>query len=244
MLNYSFYGIVWIFVIYSVIGWCLEVISSTIRTGKFINRGFLNGPYCPIYGFGVISVLILLLPFKDNLLLLFVSLVLLTTTLELITGYLLERIFNQKWWDYARENYNFKGYICLQASLIWVLACVFVIYVTQPIIDNFVDWSSGHIGSFVIFSLLAVFALDLVVTIISLSKVKQKNLVLQDIGDKIRFLSGAIGQNISDGTAQAMKFNDNNKQELENLKKKYNVVINKKTLGYNRILAKNVKEDV
>jgi len=236
LFDYSFYGIIWVFILYSVIGWCLEVIVSTMNSGKFINRGFLNGPYCPIYGVGVMSVLLLLLPIKDNLLLLFVSSILLTTALELGTGYLLERIFNQKWWDYAGENYNFKGYICLQSSLIWGLACVFVVYVVQSIINNFVHLSSGDAGNLIASALLFIFMLDIVITIISLSKVKQKNLILQDIGDRIRSLSGAIGQNISDGTTQAMKFGDNNMQELESLKKKYHVIINKKTFGYNRIL--------
>ena len=235
MFDYSFIGVVWTFLIYAVIGWCLEVITSTINNGKFINRGFLNGPYCPIYGIGVIGVLTLLAPIRDNLLLLFISSVLLTTALELFTGYILEKIFNQKWWDYSKENFNLSGYICLKSSLIWGLACILVFYAIQPMIKDFIYWSSGNIGDIIALSLLVILLLDVAITVISLSKVKKKNLMLQDIGDRIRSLSGAIGQNISDSTVHAMNFSDNNKKELENLKNKYQAIINKKTIGYNRI---------
>ncbi|MDK2899338.1 MAG: hypothetical protein PWQ10_525 [Patescibacteria group bacterium] len=235
MFEYSFIGIAWVFLIYAIIGWCLEVITATINTGKFVNRGFLNGPYCPIYGVGVIGVLILLTPIKDSLPLLFVSSLIITTALELITGYLLKKIFNQKWWDYSKENFNFFGYICLKSSILWGLACVLVFYVVQPIINNFIYSARNDIGNIIVILLLFVLAIDVVITVISLMKVKKKNLMLQDIGDRIRSLSGAIGQNISDGTVHAMNFSGNNMKELENLKKKYQTVINKKTLGYNRI---------
>ena len=91
----------WIFLIYGFLGWCTEVIFAGVNSGKFVNRGFLNGPICPIYGFGVLTAAKLLQPFDENLLLLFIGSVLITTLLEYLTGFLLEKLFHQKWWDYS-----------------------------------------------------------------------------------------------------------------------------------------------
>ena len=97
------------FLLYSFIGWVYESILVSISERQPVNRGFLNGPYCPIYGFGVILVCYSLEPIKENIVVLYVGSVLLTTFLELITGFLLEKVFAQKWWDYTRERFNLKG---------------------------------------------------------------------------------------------------------------------------------------
>ena len=102
----------WIFLIYGFVGWCTEVIFAAVNSGKFVNRGFLNGPICPIYGFGILAVVRLLKPFGNNILLLFVGSVLITSGLEYITGFLLEKLFHQKWWDYSDVPFNIQGYIC------------------------------------------------------------------------------------------------------------------------------------
>ena len=222
MFNYSFYELVWLFVIYAFLGWCLEVAIAKIQTGNFINRGFLNGPFCPIYGFSVMAVIILLSPFKSSLLVLFIGSVLLATFIEFITGYILEKTFNQKWWDYTDEPLNIKGYICLWTSLAWGIACVIVIYILQPLVNNFIHWLSNDVGNIIAISLIIVLLTDLVVTISSLSKVRQKLIVLKDIRDKI----GLMSKNIS----------DNNLQELDTLKNKYQVIIDRKIIGYNRII--------
>ena len=116
---FSAYQLVFFFFIYAFLGWCTEVIYACVNSGKFVNRGFLNGPYCPIYGFGVVAVVMCIYPAKDNLHVLFFGSVILTTALEFITGFILEKIFNEKWWDYSDEHFNIKGYICLKFSLMW-----------------------------------------------------------------------------------------------------------------------------
>lgn len=86
----TFYDLLWYFTIYSFLGWCSEVIFATVTTGKFVNRGFLNGPVCPIYGFGMSLVLLVLLPFSDNIPLLFIGGALLTSAIELVGGWALK----------------------------------------------------------------------------------------------------------------------------------------------------------
>ena len=97
------YHLLWIFFIYAFLGWCTEVSYAALKTGRFVNRGFLNGPVCPVYGFGVVIVLWVLEPLRGNLLLLFLGSVALTSLLEWLTGFVLERLFHQRWWDYSQE---------------------------------------------------------------------------------------------------------------------------------------------
>ena len=94
-----FYHLLWFFFVYAFLGWCAEVGYAATKTGKFVNRGFLNGPWCPVYGFGVVIVLGCLAPLSGNLPLLFLGSVALTSALEWLTGFVLEKLFHQRWWD-------------------------------------------------------------------------------------------------------------------------------------------------
>ena len=109
----------WLFLIYAFLGWCTEVAFAAVTRGKFVNRGMANGPICPIYGFGVLAVLFCLQPFRGNFFLLFLGSVVVTSLLELVTGWALEKFFHDKWWDYSNEPFNIKGYICLRFSILW-----------------------------------------------------------------------------------------------------------------------------
>ena len=97
----NIYQAVWIFIIYAFLGWCSEVAFAAVNKGKFVNRGFLNGPVCPIYGVGMLIVVLCLWNLRDRPLLLFLGSALLTTALEFVTGFVLERFFHDKWWDYS-----------------------------------------------------------------------------------------------------------------------------------------------
>lgn len=112
-----FYNLLFYFAIYSFAGWCGEVVFATVRHGKFVNRGMLHGAYCPIYGFGLITVIVCLTPIKDSWLLLFVGSAVLTTVLEFITGFVLDKLFGRRWWDYSDKKFNIGGYICPQFTV-------------------------------------------------------------------------------------------------------------------------------
>lgn len=132
------YQFLWIFFVYAFLGWCTEVSYAALRTGKFVNRGFLNGPVCPIYGCGVVVVLAGLEPLKGNFVLLFLGSVVLTSVLELATGFVLEKLFRQRWWDYSDKPFNLGGYICLEFSIMWGFACLFVVDILHPSIEFFI----------------------------------------------------------------------------------------------------------
>ena len=121
MFGFSVYQLLWYFFIYAVLGWCVEVIFCTATTGQWVNRGFLNGPLCPIYGFGMVIVLLCLTPLQGSLPLLFLGSFLLTSALELVTGFVLKKAFHTTWWDYSDQPFNLGGYVCLGFSLAWGL---------------------------------------------------------------------------------------------------------------------------
>lgn len=135
----SLYYIISWFFIYSFLGWVWESAYVSVKKGKPVNRGFINGPLCTIYGAGAVSVYLILKPFDGNLLILYVGGVLTATLLELVTGWLMEKIFHTRWWDYSKQKWNFHGYICLGASLGWGVFTILLFHVFQP----FVSWLTG-----------------------------------------------------------------------------------------------------
>ena len=140
------YEALWYFFLYAFFGWCCEVCFAAAKDGVFVNRGFLNGPVCPIYGVGVTLVVLCLTPVRDNVLYLFIGSVLLTSALEWVTGFVLERVFHQKWWDYSDMPGNLNGYICPLFSLLWGLACLLVMRVFHPMIAKLVGWIPHTLG--------------------------------------------------------------------------------------------------
>ncbi len=127
------------FIIYAFLGWCVEVVFVTVTKGKLVNRGFLNGPICPIYGVGFLGILALLRPVEDNLILLYLGGMLVTTAVELAVGWLLYRLFHARWWDYTDEPFNLGGYICLKFSLMWGFVAVFAVKLIHPVVTGLVD---------------------------------------------------------------------------------------------------------
>lgn len=128
------------FFIYSFAGWLWETAYCSYQERTFIYRGFLFGPYCPIYGFGVLLLLEVLSPLKSDPFLLFVNSIIFMSTLEYATSYVLEKLFHQRWWDYSKEPYNLHGRIALKSSLFWGVMCLVVIYVAHPAVTSFAHW--------------------------------------------------------------------------------------------------------
>lgn len=221
--------------IYSFLGWCVEVAYTKYEYNKLVNRGFLNGPYCPIYGFGVLIILTLLSQFSDNIVFLFIGSVILTTVLEFITGYVLETIFHQKWWDYTEDSFNFKGYICLWVSSVWGLACVIVIYFIQPIVGDFIKTFPIETGKTLITIIVTLILVDLGLTIVSLTKLKRRMVYLDNMLARISLITDGINKNITGGAAAAKKSSEKRMQELDNLVKRYQDMVNDKIFGYRRI---------
>ncbi|MGF6907474.1 putative ABC transporter permease [Fusobacterium sp. PH5-44] len=186
------------FIIYSFIGWCIEVCYATLNTGKFVNRGFLNGPYCPIYGSGATAMVYFLSQYKEFPLILFVTSAVIATILEFITGYILEKIFNCKWWDYSNVPFNIKGYICLKFTIIWGLASILLINVLHPIIRNFISHTPRIIGRTLMFIMFTTMLADFIVTVKTILKLNVKLKNLEKISSDALQFSDNFGNKLSE----------------------------------------------
>jgi len=192
----SFYELCWIFLVYAFFGWCAEVAYSAVTKGVFINRGFLNGPVCPIYGVGMIMVVSCLTPLKGNHIILFLGSMFLTTAVELIVGWGMEKIFHQHWWDYSDEHFNFKGYICLRFSLIWGFACMSVIDIAHPPIKKMISIFPYKLGIILQLFFFSVFITDIIITIMAVLKFNKRLAIIDEIDARLDMISDTIGENI------------------------------------------------
>lgn len=123
------------FFLYSLLGWCAEVAFAAVESGQLVNRGFLNGPICPIYGFGMVAMLVLLDGWTDSVPAVFVGGMIITTLIELIGGWLLYVVFHTRWWDYSKMRFNLGGYICPRFSLLWGAGSVVLVMVVHPLLS-------------------------------------------------------------------------------------------------------------
>lgn len=143
-----------LFLIYSFIGWLIEVIGKLIEKHKFINRGFLIGPICPIYGHGCILMILTLSRYKDNPLVLFVNAIFICSLLEYFTSYFMEKIFKARWWDYSTRKFNLNGRICAETMIPFGILGTLVICVINPIFEyllNLFNFETIKITAVVLF---------------------------------------------------------------------------------------------
>ena len=192
--GFSLYHVLAFFLIYSCTGWCLEVIFAAATTGQLVNRGFLNGPVCPIYGFGMIIVLFTLTPLQDSVLLLYIGGVILPSALELVGGWALYKLYHTRWWDYSDFPFNIGGYICLQFSLLWGVGTLVVMRIVHPAVAGLVDMVPPFIGLVVMCVLYAVYAADVVVTAFAASGLAQTLDAMEQLADSIHAVSDAMTQ--------------------------------------------------
>lgn len=203
------------FIIYAFLGWCTEVAYKAVTVGQFVNRGFLNGPVCPIYGFGMVFVIWALTPVVDNAFLLFAGGFIITTALEWLTGFVLEKLFHAKWWDYSGEPFNIKGYVCLKFSILWALACMLIMNVIHPLIAAAVAIVPVFIGKIIAGISLAALAADSVLTVNTVTKLNRQLRHLSELGAAMRSISDEIGENIFESVADINERNERVKALIE-----------------------------
>lgn len=193
----------------------MEVCFQAVTTGNIVNRGFLNGPWCPIYGVGMVSVLLLLGPISDNLALLFLGGMALCTLVELIVGWALEKIFHTRWWDYSNRPFQLGGYICLEFSLMWGLAVTFAVHLIHPAILGFVNAIPHVVGWVLAGILMASFAADFIVTLVTIVGIKKDLGELQEVADNLHAVSDAISERMAATVIHADSRLEATKEALE-----------------------------
>lgn len=227
IVNFNFYNLIYFFTFYSFGGWCIEVLYYFKNEHKFVNRGFLYGPFCPIYGCGAVSLVVFLDNYKNNIFILFFLAVLLTSILEYFTGFILEKAFKTKWWDYTDDPFNIHGRVCLLYSLMWGVGEVVIIRIVHPILNDMVTNIPSILGDIVLSVIVIYFIFDFCFTLASLMQFDKMfyafqfvpvNFLFEKPGillsstrekaiDKIRTFESLLGK---------FKFNFNNKNSRYN----------------------------
>ena len=212
-----YYSILYFFV-YGFLGWCTEVIFAAFKQHRFVNRGFLNGPICPIYGVGVTLGIACLEAFQSNLLLLYISSVILVTVLEGVTGWAMDKLFHNKWWDYSKLPFNIGGYVCLLFSLIWGVACVFIVYFVHPLIHQVLSLIP-HTAGIALIAILGIALLsDMIVTTSAIVKFNQYLELLKHITDELHAISNQIGAELYQNVMHVLDMQESSRQKLDDVK--------------------------
>lgn len=155
--------LLWFF-LYSFVGWAWETALFTVQERRFVNRGFLNGPFCPIYGFGALLLLLLLENKVSNIFALFFIALILTTSLEYLTAVLLENLFRAKWWDYSMFPLNYKGRISVISSAVFGIFAVLQIRFFHPFVRSLTGQIPEHLKSIILFIFIIFLFIDLALT--------------------------------------------------------------------------------
>lgn len=211
----NIYYILLYFFVYGFLGWCTEVGYAAVKEHKFVNRGFLNGPVCPIYGIGVTIVIAFLTPYKGNMIVLYLSSVILVTLLEGLTGWAMDKIFHNKWWDYSKQPLNIGGYVCLLFSLIWGAACVLIMDFIHPLIHNVLTLLPHTLGIILIAILGTATFADLYVTASAIFKFNKRLASMEKIAGELHEISDQIGEEIYEKVVFAMEKQEVSRQKLD-----------------------------
>lgn len=180
------------FFIYSFMGWCCEVLYCLIKDRKFINRGFLNGTICPIYGLGAIYIIGLLYSFKDRMLIFFLLAVLSTSTLEYLASVILEKLFNTTWWDYSHYKFNINGRVCLLNSTLFGILSLTLVEFIHPYIIQAIYYISYDYKVILTYIIGIIFCIDLIITINGLINFQEKLKLLNTINIDLRNINARI----------------------------------------------------
>lgn len=197
-MQYTGYEYLWFFFIYAFFGWLLEVCFAAVNRKQFANRGFLNGPLCPMYGCGMVFLLIFFRGLLNNLFFLFIGSFVVTSLLELLTGRLMEKFYGRKWWDYSGYKYNLGGYVCLRFSLVWAVFAVVSMCWVNPFLHSLLQFIPELIGKILLIGVSVCFVCDVLVTTGALIKMKRQSKRITEIAEGMNRLSGRMGGALSD----------------------------------------------
>lgn len=164
--------IFYIFIIYSILGWFMEVVIVSSKKRKITARGFLIGPWCPIYGFGALFITLLLKKYYNDPIALFVMSFLMGTILEYVTSYLMEKLFHARWWDYSDHKFQINGRVSLTTSLGFGLLGLILVYILNPFFLRIIQNIPSIIFCIIMIIILVIFLTDVIASYKIISNIK------------------------------------------------------------------------
>lgn len=191
-MTYSLINLVWLFFIYSLAGWCIEVCYAAVRRRQFVNRGFVNSPLCPIYGFGAVLFALFLPELVGSPFFLFLGGTVLATVLEYTTGMLMEKIFSKKLWDYSEIRYNVGGYICLRYAVLWGILAVLTMSFVNPVLCGLLDMIPPFITTILQWTAVILLALDFLAASMTVRGMAVSSARLSSLSHRLQRISGLL----------------------------------------------------
>jgi len=227
-----------VFTVYSFLGWLCESIFCSIPAGKFINRGFLNGPFCPIYGVGGVFVVFILTPFQHNLFVLYFAGVVLTSVLEYVTGLALELIFHTKYWDYSDHKINFQGRVCLVNSLLFGVMCVVGMWFIHPALMRALGMIPASVIPVLSIGFMLYFTCDTVISVHTVLQLNGKLDELQNILDEIKQKAAAAKTETIESIQAAFDslLDDDTLSYLKTLYEKFDNMLEESKVSQRRVI--------
>lgn len=208
------------FIVYSFLGWVIESVFKTLIEKKWVNSGFLNGPFCPIYGFGALIMMLFLRPFKNNLVILFLMSFVILSIWEYIAGWLLEKKFNTKYWDYTDNFLNINGRVCLLNSIFWgILGVAFTAFI-HPFVQNYVEMLSQDVILIIDITLCVIMGIDTVITTINIKSFDSSLQLIKELGETIKQKIGELKEIKQDFESLSIDNIKSNEKLIEDLKRK------------------------
>lgn len=221
-----------LFIIYSVTGWIIEVIATYPDTKCFVNRGFLIGPYCPIYGNCALAM-ILLLHNVTNPILLFILSIIICSIGEYVTSYLMEKIFHARWWDYTKNKFNLNGRICLVNSLAFGVLGFLLIKFVNPFVVGLITKLSPTMMNILFYTILTLFLIDNVISFKVIFKIKNMSVKYVHL-DNTKEITEKVKKILSDNVLAKRVF-----KAFPNIRFKFNIKEKMKVLKDKAVSIKN-----
>ncbi len=204
-MYYTGYEMLWLFLIYSFIGWTVETALAALKKGRLLNRGFLNAPFSTIYGCGWILFAIFLPELKDEPFYLFLGGAILATGVELLTGILLERLTGQKWWDYSQYRFQFEGYISLPFSVVWGFCALICLFFTDALLLHLVEMIPQFIGDIILAAIYILLGLDFIASIATVLQFENSLNLPRKTADKLHRITAHLDSAVTRAVQGRMK---------------------------------------
>lgn len=199
-MHYSLYQLLWLFILYSFIGWIIGTSAAAVRKQKFIDVGALFGPYCPSYGLGGVCFTVFLSELRENLFFLFLGGVILTFLITVITGQILEKIFHRKWWDYSDKKMQFGGYTSLPTLLLWGAAALICILFLNPFFADMLSFIPRFAGIIILIVIYVILAADLAGTVSAITVARSRinrSSFISDLSENLQKAADAMGEGLA-----------------------------------------------
>ncbi len=219
---FGWYEVIWLFFIYSFLGWGMEVVHAVYGNRKLVNRGFLNGIVCPVYGFSMIFLSVFMDSLKNGWFYLFLGCMIVGSVIELVTGLLLEKVFHIRLWDYSDMRFQVGGYVCLKYSILWGVFGTLLIKLVNPFLLSILHNIPELVGGILLIVFTILLVLDTVTTIVVLCRGKKNATRMEEIADGFTQASDSLRNAITVKIEQRMQraFPGQKKKDMESEEEK------------------------